>query len=122
MARPDLRLLVMSATLGGGLGERVAALMARAHGEQTPTVPLVTSEGRSFPVRHVFLGEVGCTAGTQQLEQLFAGGPCTPGPGFMHPSWWAVGILGDRGQVAQDAHANGCLVTGSHASPCTPGF
>ncbi|KAL6757442.1 ATP-dependent helicase HrpB [Haematococcus lacustris] len=50
--RPDLRLLVMSATLGGGLATRTAALMGQAGAGlgQGANVPIVTSEGRSFPV------------------------------------------------------------------------
>ncbi|HEY0994572.1 MAG TPA: ATP-dependent helicase HrpB [Gemmatimonadaceae bacterium] len=46
--RPDLRLLVMSATLDGA---RVAALLGDAEGP----APVITSEGRAFPVdtRHV---------------------------------------------------------------------
>jgi hypothetical protein len=68
----------MSATLGGGLAQRVATLMGRAldpgqgsqqtssggggdgSQEQTsgnPLVPVVTSEGRSYPVKVVYLGE-----------------------------------------------------------------
>jgi ATP-dependent helicase HrpB len=43
--RPDLRLIVMSATLDG---ERVAALLGRAAG--TAPAPVVTSAGRSWPV------------------------------------------------------------------------
>lgn len=73
VARPDLRLVVMSATLGGGLAERVSSLMAKAMGLEEegaasaaaaaaaetvmPAVPVVTSEGRSYPVRVVYLGE-----------------------------------------------------------------
>lgn len=77
IARPDLRLLVMSATLGGGLATQVAGLMGRAlqpppdqqstndgSGSQgpavtsasPPAVPVVTSEGRSYPVQVVYLG------------------------------------------------------------------
>ncbi|MBM3565099.1 MAG: DEAD/DEAH box helicase, partial [Alphaproteobacteria bacterium] len=44
--RPDLRLLVMSATLEG---EPVARLLGNA--------PIVTSEGRAFPVETVWLGK-----------------------------------------------------------------
>lgn len=72
--RPDLRLLVMSATLGGGLAERVAELMAECLGDAagggngsssdasgssgaaSGTVPVIVSEGRSFPVQTVYLG------------------------------------------------------------------
>ncbi|GFR51286.1 hypothetical protein Agub_g13646, partial [Astrephomene gubernaculifera] len=89
LARPDLRLVVMSATLGGGLGERVRRLMTATQreaaglpaceeeeGEQGPeqggepgsaaaaaagaggpgSVPLVLSEGRSYPVQTIYLG------------------------------------------------------------------
>ncbi|KAG2489315.1 hypothetical protein HYH03_012147 [Edaphochlamys debaryana] len=60
LARPELRLLVMSATLGGGLGDRVRALMGEAQagggGGQGPEVRLVVSEGRSFPVSTHHLG------------------------------------------------------------------
>ena len=44
--RPDLRLLVMSATLDGA---RVASLLG-------PDVPLIAAEGRAFPVETVYLG------------------------------------------------------------------
>jgi ATP-dependent helicase HrpB len=67
----------MSATLGGGLATRVATLMGRAlspappdthtssngAGSQgttatsAPLVPIVTSEGRSYPVKVVYLGK-----------------------------------------------------------------
>ncbi|KXZ49485.1 hypothetical protein GPECTOR_21g711 [Gonium pectorale] len=66
-----VRLVVMSATLGGGLGERVRELMATVADEAAggggggggggaggplSSVPLVVSEGRSFPVQTVYLG------------------------------------------------------------------
>ncbi|KIY98238.1 ATP-dependent helicase HrpB [Monoraphidium neglectum] len=64
--RPDLRLLVMSATLGGGLAEGVQELMTSCQeegaaaapdsGDRRQTVPVVVSEGRSFPVTTVYLG------------------------------------------------------------------
>ena len=47
--REDLRLLVMSATLDGA---RVAAILA---GEGDPA-PVITSEGRAYPVETVYLG------------------------------------------------------------------
>ncbi len=54
LARPDLRLVVMSATLGGGLAEMLASAMRsggdRGDGEKGPDVPIVVSEGRSYPV------------------------------------------------------------------------
>ena len=52
LARPDLRLAVMSATLGGGLAERVAELMdpVRSGSGSRSGVPVVVSEGRSYPV------------------------------------------------------------------------
>jgi ATP-dependent helicase HrpB len=43
--RPELRLVVMSATLDGA---RVAELLGRAHGDEP--APIVTSAGRSWPV------------------------------------------------------------------------
>ena len=64
----DHRTVVMSATLGGGLGERVAALMpacpldSDAHlVADTPaglpaSAPLLVSQGRSFPVKTHYLG------------------------------------------------------------------
>ncbi|GAX86420.1 hypothetical protein CEUSTIGMA_g13830.t1 [Chlamydomonas eustigma] len=75
--RPDLRLVVMSATLGGGLAERVASLMEMG----TPVVqkqlvekrdmpeeereivtvgftPIITSQGRSYPVEVIHVGDV----------------------------------------------------------------
>lgn len=54
--RPDLRLVVMSATLGGGLADRLAALMQKQpdlgerKGGAKPPVPVVISQGRSYPV------------------------------------------------------------------------
>jgi ATP-dependent helicase HrpB len=63
IARPDLRLLVMSATLGGGLAERCATALAAGGGadtssaEQPPSAPILTSEGRSYPVRISYLGK-----------------------------------------------------------------
>jgi ATP-dependent helicase HrpB len=76
--RPDLRLLVMSATLGGGLAEDVRDLMRScrdgeisgdaAEGEgaaEEGGVPIVVSEGRSYPVQTVHLGA--------PSEWLFAG-------------------------------------------------
>ena len=63
IARPDLRIGVMSATLGGGLAERVASIMATAgdgvlsdaSGDGgarggAKSVPIIVSEGRSYPV------------------------------------------------------------------------
>ena len=63
------RTVVMSATLGGGLGERVAALMpacpldndaaqqaADAPEGSPANAPLLVSQGRSFPVKTHFLG------------------------------------------------------------------
>ncbi|MGP8233289.1 MAG: ATP-dependent helicase HrpB [Methylovirgula sp.] len=44
--RPDLRLLVMSATLDGA---RVASLLG-------PDVPVIAAEGRAFPVETIYLG------------------------------------------------------------------
>ena len=50
-----LRLLVMSATLGGNVAERCAALLgsddSESDGEDVPSpAPLLISEGRSYPV------------------------------------------------------------------------
>lgn len=45
----------MSATLGGGLGERVAALLGRP----PAPAPLLVSEGRALPVHTVHLGSPG---------------------------------------------------------------
>ena len=47
--RPDLRLVVMSATLGDGLAQRTAEMLCNA--------PVVRSQGRSFPVDIIHLGE-----------------------------------------------------------------
>ena len=48
LARSDLRIAVMSATLGGGLAERVAGIMEPNSASEP--VPIVRSEGRSYPV------------------------------------------------------------------------
>ena len=61
--RPDLRLLVMSATLGE-MGARVAALLRDENG---PEVPVIVSEGRSYPVETIYLGAPG--AGWGELER-----------------------------------------------------
>jgi len=61
--RPDLRLLVMSATLGE-VGNRVAALL---RDEDGPEVPIVISEGRSYPVETIYLGSPGLGFG--ELER-----------------------------------------------------
>ena len=47
--RPDLKVLVMSATLGGALAPTVASLLGEC--------PVVTSEGRSFPVSVRYAGK-----------------------------------------------------------------
>jgi ATP-dependent helicase HrpB len=57
LLRPDLRLLVMSATIDGG---RVAALLGDA--------PVLTSDGRAFPVSTEFRP----TAPTQRMEESAA--------------------------------------------------
>lgn len=59
--RPDLRLLVMSATLDAG---PVAALMGEA--------PLVTSEGRAFPVETVWLEKPWSRPGGPRFEAAAA--------------------------------------------------
>ncbi|WP_294537539.1 ATP-dependent helicase HrpB [uncultured Rhodoblastus sp.] len=51
--RPDLRLLVMSATLDGA---RVAALMGAAGREPGIDAPVIESRGRAFDVETVYLG------------------------------------------------------------------
>ena len=61
--RPDLRLLVMSATLGE-VGTRVAALL---RDEDGPEVPALVSEGKSYPVETVYLGAPG--VGWGELER-----------------------------------------------------
>ena len=55
-ALPACRLLVMSATLGGDLGERLAALLADEEGN---AAGLLVSPGRQFPVKTTFLGAPG---------------------------------------------------------------
>ncbi|GAX73820.1 hypothetical protein CEUSTIGMA_g1271.t1 [Chlamydomonas eustigma] len=88
LARPDLRLLVMSATLGGGLAERLAALMdspggkvkavnshdneegSKDNAERVASVPIVYSEGRSYPVDVKYLGRP--EAGRGALEKAVA--------------------------------------------------
>lgn len=58
----------MSATLGGGLAERVAALMGSTEaggqtaGEGPPSAPLLVSQGRSFAVKTHYLGLPGAAA------------------------------------------------------------
>ena len=59
--RPDLRLLAMSATLDGA---RFSTLMDPAG----PGAPVIESEGRSWPLRHRYLGR----AGDQRLEDAVA--------------------------------------------------
>ncbi|KAK9845867.1 hypothetical protein WJX81_004581 [Elliptochloris bilobata] len=67
--RPDLRVLVMSATLGGGLGERIAALLAPL----PAAAPLLVSKGRTFPVHTVYLGSPGGVRGERgALERAVA--------------------------------------------------
>jgi len=50
--RPDLRIVVMSATLDGA---RVATLLTDGRGAGSGPAPIVTSEGRAFPVETRFL-------------------------------------------------------------------
>ncbi len=52
----ERRLLVMSATLGKELGERLAALLEDDEGA---AAPLLVSAGRQFPVKTTFLGSPG---------------------------------------------------------------
>jgi len=62
IGRQDLRLAVMSATLGGGLADRLVSLMAAQPAEGANTmgassgVPCISSQGRSFPVKTTYLG------------------------------------------------------------------
>jgi hypothetical protein len=49
----------MSATLGGGLGERVQELMQKNLTHENEVVQRVTSKGRSFPVTIKFIGPAG---------------------------------------------------------------
>ena len=62
------RLCVMSATLGRGLSARVAAMVGEAAG--AGPVPVVTSEGRPFPVRVRYAGSPG--QGRGDLERAVA--------------------------------------------------
>ncbi len=55
LLRPELRLVVMSATLGGSLAEDCAALLGGA--------PIVRSAGRAFPVQIFHVGEPGRNRG-----------------------------------------------------------
>lgn len=64
------RVLVMSATLGGGLGERVASLL----GQPPLPAPLLVSEGRMFPVRTVYTGG----PGARHAAEHFRGGTVLP--------------------------------------------
>eukprot|EP00879_Flechtneria_rotunda_P014220 GHRR01014857.1.p1 GENE.GHRR01014857.1~~GHRR01014857.1.p1 ORF type:complete len:278 (+),score=99.70 GHRR01014857.1:687-1520(+) len=71
-ARPHLRLVVMSATLGGDLAEDLQELMSRGAAADTTSsiaegpggssgapaaVPVIVSEGRSYPVTTQYLGK-----------------------------------------------------------------
>ena len=60
--RPDLRLIVMSATLGD-VGERVARLLGAGEEDEESKssggCPVITSEGKSFPVETKYLGPPG---------------------------------------------------------------
>ncbi|OUS46193.1 ATP-dependent helicase HrpB [Ostreococcus tauri] len=66
--RPDLRLLVMSATLGA-VGTRVADLLRDDAGEEggSEDVPIIVSEGRSYPVETIYMGPPG--VGFGELER-----------------------------------------------------
>ena len=64
--RPDLRLLVMSATLGE-VGTRVAALL---RDEDGPEVPALVSEGKSYPVETVYLGAPGVGWGNSSARRF----------------------------------------------------
>ena len=63
--RPELRLMVMSATLGGSLAARCAELLAPAG-----ACPVLTSSGRQFPVEILHVGEPG--QGRGDAEQKLA--------------------------------------------------
>ena len=62
--RPDLRLLVMSATLGN-VGERVADLLRDDGGGE---VPIIVSEGKSYPVETIYCGTPGLGWGELERE------------------------------------------------------
>jgi len=74
----------MSATLGGGLAERVAGLMgsgppdepiskgddgaSEADTRSVPMAPMVVSKGRTFPVKTVYLGLPGVITERLRLD------------------------------------------------------
>lgn len=64
----------MSATLGGGLGERVAGLL----GQPPNPAPLLVSEGRAFPVRTVYAGGPGASQRCVDLLMTMKGFHCLP--------------------------------------------
>ena len=65
--RPELRLVVMSATLGA-VGSSVAALL----GEDRSPAPLLVSEGKSYPVETVYLGPPGLNRGDLEAATVAA--------------------------------------------------
>jgi ATP-dependent helicase HrpB len=59
MLRPELRLLVMSATLGPTLIDRLSTLLRPGEGEgelHAQETPLIRSKGRSYPLTTHYVG------------------------------------------------------------------
>lgn len=125
----------MSATLGGGLGDRVRALMAEAQGleeqpaeeeegqgEQQGGVPLVLSEGRSYPVRTVYMGRPGGYLG-RGLQR--AGATCNVlDLEVLRKAWWVRGqeglaVGGLYRCVPCRGSLNGQLLDVLHGKLCT---
>ena len=79
LARPDLRLVVMSATLGGGLADRLTALMTCA------------ASGTRGP-------DVGGEQGIRVLQGSGAGGKDTQGPAAEEPQHLRVPCLTSQGR------------------------
>jgi ATP-dependent helicase HrpB len=95
--RPDLRLVVMSATLGGGLAERLAEMMGGgaeggeegnggggggSDGSHDARAPILTSQGRSFPVKTVYLGSPAMLADGREAAANNNGGGTGGGAGL----------------------------------------
>lgn len=74
--RPDLRVVVMSATLGGGLAERLSAMMGDGPGGEGNggCCPVLTSQGRGFPVKTVYLGSPNMLADGREANGGGGGG------------------------------------------------
>lgn len=66
LLRPELRIVVMSATLGEGLAKGCSDLLGGA--------PVVVSEGRSFPVEMKYVGEPGRNRGDLEVRLVFPTG------------------------------------------------